>query len=130
MTAFYDLTFRLPMITAYKDAVSTANAVVLQGFVTDETNQNLTAAQRVLFRFHFKLGHLGMSAVQWLHPHGKLGVLGESLAKNISHPNCAKCQFGKQGKTPAQAKGTSNKDQGNLLKSQLKLGDLSFSNKY
>jgi len=44
----------LPMICAYRNALTTAKAITLNACLTDEKNQNLTAAQKLLLCYHFK----------------------------------------------------------------------------
>ena len=49
----YDSTTHLPILRAYRNALSTANALTLKGCVSEETNQNLTFRQKLLLCFHF-----------------------------------------------------------------------------
>ena len=115
----------------YKEALSTASLLAIKGCVTEEVNQNLTDAQKILLRCHFRLGHLWMKAVQWIANNGWLGQAATVISsKSLDHPKCATCQFGKQSRTPAKAKGKVNKEQGELLKDQLRHGDRVFSDQY
>ena len=65
-----------------------------------ETNQNLTASQKELLRWHWKLGHIDLRRVQRLL---KTGALGSSplikAAANVDLTKfpmlCGSCQFGK-----------------------------------
>ena len=81
----YDTKTHLPKVWAYKNAVATASVLALKGNVDDDTNQNLTSAQKTLLRWHFRLGHIGFAWVQWLGQQGFLGVHGEKMAaaKNL-----------------------------------------------
>jgi len=62
----YDQQTRLPIMRAYRNALTTARALALSACLTDERNQNLTAAQKLLLRWHFKMGHAGFALVKWL----------------------------------------------------------------
>ena len=127
----YDTQTHLPRVRAYKDAVQTAGALALSGCVADETNQNLTSAQKLLLRWHFKLGHLGFSAVQWLGRKGWLGPHGEKMGEaKLEAPKCAACQFGKQGRTPIPTHHSTKDATGSLTKDKLEPGQLVFSDQY
>ena len=103
----YDQNTYLPLLYCHKDALGTANALALKSCVSDETNQNLTRAQRILLRHHFRLGHTGFRLVQWLGRNGWLGNDGISMGKsNCDVPKCAACQLGKQSHTPSNGRGT------------------------
>jgi hypothetical protein len=127
----YDFLTHLPTLRAYRCAYSTAKALTLKGCVTDEVNQNLTFKQKLLLRFHFRLGHLGFQAVQWL---GRQGILGEQGLKmalgKLEAPKCAACLFGKQGRTPDGTTHTTRTTEGALKENKLKPGELVFSDQY
>ena len=63
MSILYDRQTHLPRVRAYKDALKTADVLALPGCVTVESNQNLTALQKLLLRWHFRLGCIGFAAV-------------------------------------------------------------------
>ena len=131
LSIHYDDRTHLPQVRAYKNAVASASELALKGNVDDETNQNLTNAQKTLLRWHFRLGHIGFAAVQWLGRQGFLGVHGEKMAAaNLQAPKCAACQFGKQGKTPTPSKHGNNDAPGGLLKEKLVPGQLIFMDQY
>jgi hypothetical protein len=69
--------------------------------VTDETNQNISQAQKELLRWHFRLGHLNFKSIQLLLCSK---TLGESHLKRAAGlcplPKCASCQYGKQRRRP------------------------------
>ena len=130
MISYDDQTF-LPVIRGYHDALNTASALALRGGVSEETNQNLTKAQRLLLRYHFKLGHLAFAAVQWIGRQGWLGPQGEHMGHgNLQAPKCAACLYGKQGKTPTSGKHIKKDESGALLKGKLEPGQLFFSDQY
>ena len=70
-------------------------------------NQNLTAAEKELLRWHCRLGHLHGKKIQFLMQSGVLAHsettrrLQTASAKLTSCPMCAACQYGKQRRTPA-----------------------------
>jgi len=86
---------RLPLLQTFRDAKATAKKFAFNGCVTDENNQNLTAAQKLLLRYHFRLGHIAMATVQWIGRQGWLGTLGQKMGKSCKHPKCASCLYGK-----------------------------------
>ena len=131
MTMQYDSATHLPRARAYKDALSTAGALALSGCVSDEVNQNLTAAQKWLLRWHFRLGHIGFGNVQWLGRKEWLGPHGEKMGSaKLEAPKCAACQFGKQGKTPTPTHHSTKDSPGSLSKEKLNPGELVFSDQY
>ena len=75
--------------------------------VTDKANQNLTAPQKELLCWHFRLGHRDMLATQHLLRGGHLGNDPlKLLAGKCTLPKCASCQFGKQKRKCATPKST------------------------
>ena len=72
--------------------------------VADETNQNLTASQKELLTWHWKLGHANFQWIQTLCRHptsdSKRCILPTKLAKTSSFPapKCAACMLGKQAR--------------------------------
>ena len=127
---FDPVTF-LPTIRTYHNAISTAKTLGLNGCVTQEVNQNLNTQQKLLLCYHFKLGHLGFSVVQWLGRQGWLGSQGIKMGHaNLSAPKCAACLYGKQGRTPCSSKHSTNESSGALAKDKLFPGQLIFSDQY
>ncbi len=131
LTIEYDENTFLPVVRAYSSATQTAEALALRGCVTEEVNQNLTPGQKLLLRFHYKLGHLAFAAVQWLGRQGWLGPKGEKMGhQNLQAPKCAACQFGKQGKTPTPGRHVTFDASGKLKTDKLDPGQLIFSDQY
>ena len=130
----YDKSTYLPVLQCHKDAMSSANVLALKGCVTDEANQNLTRPQKLLLKYHFKLGHLAFKMVQWIGRQGWLGPDGLTMGKhNLPVPKCAACQLGKQGRTPAKGRGTltqGSQEAGALTQDKLSPGSLVFSDQY
>ncbi len=61
----HDHLIRVPMLCAYKDTLKTAKSLVMV-CLTNEANQNLSHAQKMLLKWHFKLGHIGFQHLQWI----------------------------------------------------------------
>jgi hypothetical protein len=115
----------------YRNALVSAKALALKGCVTDEVNQNLTTSQKLLLRFHFRLGHIAFQHIQWLGRQGLLGPEGVKMGKtSLTAPKCAACQFGKQGRTPTPGKRVSFADEGALSKDQVAPGQRIFVDQY
>ena len=107
LTIPYHSTTHLPMVIGYKKAVKVAEGLAMTGCITNETNQNLTFWGKWLLRWHFKLGHLGFAATQWIGRQGILGISGTKWGSTkVLHPKCAACLFGKQQCTPTKTKNT------------------------
>jgi hypothetical protein len=79
--------------------------------VADESNQNLTASQRELLKWHWRLGHANFQWVQALFanprgddPRPDLPILSSTVARVSSCPIplCAACQVGKQSRRGAR----------------------------
>jgi hypothetical protein len=131
ISLYYDTVTHLPRIKAYKSALNSATALAMSGCVTEELNQNLSPQQKILLKWHFRLGHLGFATVQWLGRNGMLGAFGEKMgAARLIAPKCAACQFGKQGRTPTPTKHGTQDDSGSLTKNKLEPGELVFADQY
>jgi hypothetical protein len=124
-------TTHLPQLRAFRNALDSAKALALKGCVTDEVNQNLTPAQKLALRYHFRLGHIAFNHVQWLGRQGWLGPEGVNMGKKSGlSPKCAACQFGKQARTPTPGKRVQFEDPGALSKDQTKPGQRIFVDQY
>jgi len=87
--------------------------------------------QKILLCWHFKLGHLGFVAVQWLGQQGFFGPQGEAMGHaRFNSPKCGMCLLGKQHKTANPAKHVQDKASGELMKDVLQPGQVIFSNQY
>jgi len=84
ITFNYNKQMSLPTMRAYHNALTTARALALNACLTDEKNQNLTAAQKLLLCWHFKIGHDGFALIKWLSTKGYFGMKGSHMA----HTNC------------------------------------------
>ena len=99
----------LPMVRLSSTADLKANFATLQAMILEDNNQNLTAAQKELLRWHFKLGHLDLRRCQRLL---KSGAMGDSplvkAAGNLDLQRqplmCGSCAFGKAKKKTSRTK--------------------------
>ena len=99
--------------------------------VADETNQNLTASQKELLIWHWKLGHANFQWIQTLCRHStsdsKRCVLPTKFNKTSScpAPKCVACMLGKQARrTPTLSIGHQLPNKDLLLKTNhLRPGD-------
>ncbi|MGH3054776.1 MAG: hypothetical protein ACRDL7_07345, partial [Gaiellaceae bacterium] len=66
MTIPYHPHSNLPTTYGYHDHCVSQLASSLHTCVTADINQNLTSAQKLLLRWHFRLGHIGFEALQWM----------------------------------------------------------------
>jgi Reverse transcriptase (RNA-dependent DNA polymerase)/GAG-pre-integrase domain len=99
--------------------------------VTEEANQNLTHQQKILLKWHFRLGHIGFATVQWLGRNGLLGPFGQKMgAARLDAPKCAACQFGKQGHTLIPTHHSDKDAVGSLTKDKLEPGQQIFADQY
>ncbi|MGH7955047.1 MAG: hypothetical protein ACREOZ_03715, partial [Gloeomargaritales cyanobacterium] len=90
MTLNYHEKTMLPMARGFleKDVSDVAEQVHL--CVTDNSNANLTTHQKLLLKWHFRLGHTGFDHVKWL---SRRGFIPHTLSTTES-PKCTSCQFG------------------------------------
>ncbi len=116
------------MLRAYKETLKTAESLAMV-CLTDEANQNLSHAQKMLLKWHFKLGHIGFQHLQWIGRQGWLHKVGEHFGlSSILAPKCAACQFGKQQRNPKKGNIIKREQPpGVLKKEKLEPGDLIFS---
>ena len=95
---------RLPTSSVYraKDIDKPAATLCYAVSTVNESNFNLSEAQKELLRWHQKLGHLEFKKIQHLMRTGILShtagtrALHTAASKLIEPPKCAACMFGKQ----------------------------------
>ena len=103
----YNAANNLPITSAARPLSLAKNNFEYNLCVTDKANQNLTAPQKELLCWHFRLGHRDMLATQHLLRGGHLGNAPlKLLAGKCALPKCASCQFGKQKRKCATPKST------------------------
>jgi len=88
----------LPIVRVFRNAAEVAEQTMklLYACVTEEVNQNLTPAQKLLLRWHFRLGHASSVVVKWMANRGLLGDQSKAIAGVIDLPKCGTCQYAKQ----------------------------------
>jgi Reverse transcriptase (RNA-dependent DNA polymerase)/GAG-pre-integrase domain len=116
----------LPTSRAYRSEGVMKQISHLNLCVTDSANQNITASQKELLRWHFRLGHIRFASVQLLLKTGALAISDgmkalHQAASRAELPKCASCQFGKaKVKTaPGKPRPTEPDNSGALRKNQL-----------
>jgi len=76
--------------------------------LTEGANFNLSDPEKELLRWHYRLGHVALTKVQWMFRQGYLGNtererrLQGAASKLASCPMCTACQYAKQRRKPAQ----------------------------
>ena len=100
---------KLPTSTGYSLIAPEKAFQALRAALTtvSRTNENLSAAEKELLRWHYRLGHLGAKRIQFLM---RSGVLAHSEGARRLHtsacrisrpPMCTACQYGKQTRRAA-----------------------------
>ena len=120
----------LPVIRAFHNVAQTAESLAMVG-VLDDSNENLTPVQKVMYLWHTKWGHLGWQHVKWLGGTGSFGVSGYQMStSDTSIIKCASCLLGKQERSSKGGSTVSVQRPGVLKQDELKPGDLVFSDQY
>ena len=83
----------LPIVQAGRKEEKKKMLRALANWVYEETNQNLTPAQKELLKWHFRLGHISFGWLQQLAHKPSLGL--PTKIGRLARPLCAACQFGK-----------------------------------
>lgn len=96
----YDDSNNLPISYGFSSNMLTARETEINSFITDDSNQNLSPSQKELLKWHFKLGHASLPAVQALLKGGRLAQSDSqtNLHRQVGRcvlPKCASCQLGK-----------------------------------
>ena len=121
----------MPMLTCFHDADKVASKLYSNNGIVDVDSDNLTAIQRQLLRFHFKLGHLGFKYLKWLLNSGIFGPLGVQCGhKDVPSPKCQACLQGGQQKNPIPGNIHRQKEKDKLKREQLIPGQRVFSDQY
>ena len=95
----------LPTMEMFRKQTVAFNAQKLQNCVTATENQNLTAGQKCLLRYHFRFVHRSLKHVQNLLKTGALGNSAEiKAAARCELPKCAACMYGKAKRKSTGAK--------------------------
>ena len=121
----------LPVLMAFPDVKKTSKKIAIMHNLITPDNQNLTVLQKELLKWHYRLGHPGFQAVQWIGRSGVLGKLGERFgAQTVTPPKCEACQMGKQHRNSTEGATLKRKNEGVLSKEKLNPGDLVFSDQF
>lgn len=104
----FDPITKLPMVHFFEGVGEAAEdfETALHTCVAEEANQNLSAGQKWLLRWHFCLARKNMAHIKWLARQGLLGRRSKKIAKvpDEDQPTCASCNHGKQKRRPAKGK--------------------------
>lgn len=118
----------LPIMTGFTDAKSAAKKMAIMHNCIGADNVNLSNLQKMLLKWHCRLGHTGMQLVQWIGRSGILGKFGQEWGSTkVAPPKCEVCCMGKQQRTPLEGHKDTRINEGALVKDQLKPGDLLFT---
>ncbi len=95
----------LPTMEMFRKQTVALNAERLRNCVTATENQNLSAGQKCLLRYHFRFVHRSMKTIQSLLKTGALGDSAEiKAAARCDLPKCAACMYGKAKRKSTGAK--------------------------
>jgi hypothetical protein len=95
--------------------------------LTEGANFNLTAPEKELLRWHYRLGHVSIRRIQWMFQRGYLANTEQSkraqaaAAKLDSGPLCTACQYAKQRRktSPGSTKRTTQSESGQLKQDRM-----------
>ena len=99
----------LPVTLCFTEKGMQQQHLALNNCVTNSTNKNLDPSQKELLKWHFRLGHISMAAIQHLLGTGTLAH-SDSMknlhrrASKCDKPKCASCEFGKGKRRPTPGK--------------------------
>ncbi|MGH7974322.1 MAG: hypothetical protein ACREBR_02255 [bacterium] len=102
MTLDYHARSMLPVARAFHEDEVCKVAEGLHMCVTQDENKNLTAHQKQLLKWHFRLGHTAFDHVKWL---ARRGFISQEISACES-PKCASCQFGAAHRKPVGRQST------------------------
>jgi len=127
-----DKTTFMPLLTCFHDADKCVQALVSPtAFPDAPANTNLTATQKLLYKFHCKLGHLGFGHLKWFLRQGILGHSGiQCGGTEILAPVCEACLTGGQQKRPIPGNNHTQVPKMTLKREQLTPGQWIFSDQY
>ncbi len=115
----------------FNDELGVVENLALEGSVLSQNNTNLNYLQKLLLKWHYRLGNLGFQHVQYLARNGWLGSKGEKFGRtSVKCPKWSSCQFGKQERNPKAGHPQKRTKPGVLKQDKLSPGDLVFSDQY
>ena len=120
-------------MNAFDNVIDSAKSLALNGWLTDENNQNMSYMRKWSLRAYKRIGNLGFQHLQWIECQGWLGAIVLKIGKTtVIPPKCAICQFSKQERLPRPGKTikVDKESEGILSADKLNPGDLVFSDQY
>ena len=124
----------MPLLTCFHNGKTAAMSLAgPSSFVEHNSNNQFSAVQRTLFRYHCRLGHLGYTHLQWLLRQGLFGPGGIHCGnRSVTPPLCTACLHGGQTKRPIQGNQRSQDPahKGILKQEQLTPGQRIFSDQF
>ena len=120
----------MPLMPAFHNTAKVAYNLSDPSVVTPE-NSNLSPLQKLLLKYHYKMGHLGFQHLKWLGRIGLFKVDGEYFSHpQVTPPKCTACLYGSQQRRPLAGTHTHQHNKGVLKREKLQPGDLVFSDQY
>ena len=101
-----DIHSRLFYIPTFLKIQQTADELLYNLQLTQETNTNLSRTQKNLLRCHNALCHVGFSTLRKIGKLGWLGPKGSQFGESSTSPLCSSCQYGKAHQRNTKAKTT------------------------
>ena len=120
----------IPLMPAFHNTAKVAYKLSDPSVVHPE-NSNLSPLQKLLLKYHYKMGHLGFQHLKWLGRIGLFKVDGEQFSHpQVTPPKCTACLYGSQQHHPLAGTHTHQHNKGVLKWEKLQHGDLVFSDQY
>jgi len=117
----------MPLLPAFHDAVKTAEQMANASILGDE-NDNLSYKQKLLLRWHYRIGHLGFQHLQWLGRAGIFDLAGQQFGSTtVIPPRCEDCILGSHERCPKEGTTVIQKNKGKLKAEQLTPGQSVFA---
>jgi len=119
------------MPTCFHNVDKVAAKLGANNNIIDIDSDNLTATQRQLLCFHYKLGHLGFKYLRWVLASGLFGPLKIRCSKkDVIAPPCQACLQGGQQRNPAAGNIHKQVNKDSTKREQLIPGQRIFSDQY
>jgi hypothetical protein len=121
----------MPLLTCFHNVDEVAAKLGANNNIIDVDSDNLTAMQRKLLHYHYKLGHLGFKYLKWVLASGLFGPLGMRCSKtDIPSPPCQACLQGGQQRNPIAGNIHKQTNKDSTKREQLIPGQRIFSDQY
>ena len=126
-----DRASHMPLLTCFHNVNKVTQNLQVNNGIIDVDSDNLTATQRQLLRYHYKLGHLGFQYLKWMLSSGIFGPIGMSCAsKDVPNPPCQACLQGGQQRNPTPGNIHTQVKRSATKRDQLFPGQRIFSDQY